>query len=220
MRVDLHNHTWFSKDGMMPPGKLLELARRRGIDAIAITDHNRLTKVKDPSIPVIPGEEIKTTKGEVIGLFLNEEIPGGLSPEETFELIEEQGGIAVIPHPFDRFRKRTALLLRISPEELPKHVLIEVINGRYVMDRFRREAEAFARKWNLPAVGGSDAHTPVEVGRAWTEVPEFSDLEELYKHLKKGRTRPAGGYSPPWVHLTVPVLKVLHRLGLLPHHPI
>ena len=213
MRVDLHNHTWYSKDGMMKPEKLIGLTRKRGLDAIAITDHNRLTIVRS-DFPVIPGEEIKTTMGEVIGLFLQEEIPKGLGPEETFDRIRDQGGIIVIPHPFDRFRKRTALLLHnVEP---PKDALIEVLNARYISWRFYEEALAYAREKNLPMVAGSDAHTPVEVAKAWTEVPEFSDLEELYDHLKKGRTTPRGGLSNPLVHLTVPEIKVLHLLRILP----
>ena len=214
VRVDLHNHTWYSKDGMMPPERFIDLARRRGLDAVAITDHNRLTVFRSKEMVVIPGEEVKTTKGEIIGLFLNEEIPRGLSPEEVFDRIREQGGIIVIPHPFDRFRRKTALLLH--DVELPKDVLIEVLNARYITPHFYREALEFSKE-RFPMVAGSDAHTPIEVGRAWTEVPEFSDEEELFKHLKKGRTRPAGRLSPPWVHATVPEIKILHYLGIIPH---
>ncbi len=213
VRVDLHNHTWYSKDGMMSPEKLINLARRRGLDAIAITDHNRLTIVES-TFPVIPGEEIKTTKGEVIGLFLQEEIPRGLEPEETFDRIREQDGLIVIPHPFDKFRKRTALLL--NGVEPPKDALIEVLNARYISPRFFERAKLYAEARNLPLVAGSDAHTPVEVAKAWTEVPEFSDLEELRDHLRKGRTRPEGEFSNPFVHLTVPEIKILHLLGILP----
>jgi predicted metal-dependent phosphoesterase TrpH len=200
---------------MMPPSKLLELAKKRGLDAIAITDHNRLTLARGGPLPVIAGEEVKTTKGEVIGLFLTEEILKGLSPEETFDRIREQGGLIVIPHPFDRFRARTALLLHnVKP---PKDSLIEVRNARYIIPRFEQEAFVYAKKHRFSIVAGSDAHTPVEVGRAWTEVPEFSDLEELYYHLKKGKTSIGGSYSSTTVHLTVPVIKILHFLGVIPH---
>ena len=215
MKADLHNHTWYSPDGMMSPERLLKLAKKRHIDAIAITDHDRLTVVRSRDVYVIPGEEIKTTKGEIIGLFLNEEIPPRLSPQETLDLIADQGGIASIPHPFDRFRKKTALLLNWN-EKLPKNVLIEVLNARYVSWSFYYRALMYARQRNLPMVAGSDAHTPPEVGRAWTEVPPFSDEEELRKYLLKGKTRPTGSLSPPWVHLTVPIIKVLHRLGVVP----
>ena len=216
MLVDLHSHTWYSRDGMMPPKRLLSLAKRKGLNAIAVTDHNKLTPVPSGEVLVVPGEEIKTTAGEVIGLFLTEEVPRGLSPGETFDRILEQGGLIVIPHPFDRFRARTALLLRYR--DLPKKdVLIEVKNGRYVLPRFEEEARRFAEERRYPMVGGSDAHTPLEVGRAFTEVPPFSDEEELYEHLRRGRTRPVGGYSSPFVHLTVPIIKALHVLGVIPH---
>ncbi len=216
MLVDLHSHTWYSRDGMMPPKRLLSLAKKNGLHAIAITDHNRLTPVSSEEILVIPGEEVKTTTGEIIGLFLTEDIPKGLPPAEVFDRILEQGGLIVIPHPFDCFRARTALLLRYR--DIPKkNTLIEVKNGRYVLPRFEEEARRFAEERGYPMVGGSDAHTPAEVGKAYTEVPPFSDEEELYRHLKRGKTRPVGGYSSPLVHFTVPVIKALHALGVIPH---
>ena len=215
VRVDLHNHTWYSKDGMMSPGKLFWLAKKRGLDAVAVTDHNRLTVVTNDEITVIPGEEIRTTRGEIIALFINEEIPPHLEPEETIDLIKEQGGLVVIPHPFDKFRKRTALLLNYR-KELPKNILIEVKNGRYVKKEFEERALAYARERGLPMVGGSDAHTPVEVGRCYTVVPPFSDSEELFNYLRRGKTRVEGSPSPPWVHLTVPPIKLLHAAGVIP----
>jgi len=216
VRVDLHVHTWYSPDGMMEPRRLLKKAVALGLSAVAITDHNRLTEVKGGEIPIIPGEEIKTSAGEIIGLFLNQEIPAGLDPYEAMDRVREQGGIVVIPHPFDKFRKRTALLLHIR--DVPRDVLIEVKNGRYVCRCFEKRAEEFARKRGLPTVGGSDAHTYPELGRVWTEVPEFSDSEELFKILRRGETRPAG--EPfPWMHATVPALKFLHFVGVLPQRP-
>ncbi len=214
MRVDLHTHTWYSPDGMLEPERLLDLAKRRGLHAVAVTDHNRLTHIRSGDPLVIPGEEVRTGKGELIGLFLTEEIPPGLSPEETADRIREQGGLVLIPHPFDLFRFRTAApLLGYKPR---KDDLLEVLNARYVCKSFEERAFEYAERWGLPKVGGSDAHTPVEVGRAWTEVPEFSDAEELYSHLRKGRTHPAGKLSPPWVHLTVIPLKLLHIIRALP----
>ncbi len=163
-----------------------------------------MTDVKDPFF--ITGEEVKTTRGEILALFIEEEIPKGLSPEETLDRIEEQGGIAVIPHPFDVFRGKTALGLRWK---IPENVLVEVKNARYVCKCFESLAREVAREKGLPMVGGSDAHTPWEVGRAYTIVPPFSDKEELYKHLKKGRAMPGGSYSLPFVHaFTLPLKSV------------
>lgn len=213
MRVDLHVHTWYSSDGMMEPRRLLKKAMMAGLDAVAITDHNRLTKIKGEEIIVIPGEEIRTTAGEIIGLFLSEEIPAGLEPFETMDRIREQGGIVVIPHPFDKFRARTALLLHIN--DVPRDVLLETKNGRYICMCFWERAERFARERGLPSVGGSDAHTFPELGHVWTEVPEFGDVEELYKILKKGKTQPVGRPFP-WMHSTVPVLKFLHLMRVIP----
>jgi len=211
--VDLHVHTWYSPDGMMEPRRLLKKAARLGLHAVAITDHNRLTKIRGEGVLVINGEEVETTAGEIIGLFLTEEVPPGLGPLEAMDRIREQGGLIIIPHPFDKFRWRTALLLHFR--ELPGDVLIETKNGRYVTPAFEQRAFKFAEERGLPTVGGSDAHTFPELGHVWTEVPEFGDEEELYKILKRGETLPAG--QPfPWMHITVPALKALHLFGLLP----
>ncbi len=213
MRVDLHTHTWYSPDGVMSPRTLTLLSKKKGIDVIAITDHNRLTRVKDLPIPVIWGEEVYTEKGEILALFIEEEIPPSLSPEETIDRIREQGGIYIIPHPFDRFRKKSALLLHdFIP---PKDAIIEVLNARYVETSFYEEALSYARG-KFPITASSDAHTPIEVGRAWTEVPPFDDLEELKRLLIKGKGIPKGSFSPRWVHVTVPFIRFLHSVGVLP----
>ena len=215
IKADLHNHTLYSKDSLLHIKVLLRLAKRRGIDVIAITDHNRLTEIEKTyeevfDIKVIRGEEVKTEKGEILALFINEEIPPGLSPEETLDIIEGQGGVAIIPHPFDTFRNKTALLLNWEPD---RKIIVEVMNGRYITPAFGEAAYSYAKKYNYPMVAGSDAHTPVEVGRAYTVLrADKYDEEDVYKAIKRGSTVPAGTLSPPWVHITVPWIKTVRRV--------
>ncbi|HIP74409.1 MAG TPA: PHP domain-containing protein [Euryarchaeota archaeon] len=215
VRVDLHTHTWYSPDGMMPPELLVKIAKKRGLRAVAITDHNRLTFWRDPDILVIPGEEILTSHGEIIGLGLMEEVPRGLSPEETVDRIEEQGGVAVIPHPFDCFRKRTALLLNYNLQSVGRCV-VEVLNARYVSWKAYEKALAFAVAKNLPRVGSSDAHTPWEVGNAYTLIQYCDDLDGVLKQIKRGEGVPKGRLSSPIVHIFSPLCCVAHALRIKP----
>ncbi len=104
-KIDLHAHTWHSRDCPVSPERLVQAAKRHGLDGIAITNHGRFAghaaaqAAGGPDFHVIPGEEVYSTAGEIIGLFLHDEIPDGLSPEETCAAIHAQGGVVVVPHP-------------------------------------------------------------------------------------------------------------------------
>jgi predicted metal-dependent phosphoesterase TrpH len=179
MRLDLHNHTWYSPDGDLLPRALLETAARRGIDCLGVTDHETLRgglecaalAEADVSLPrVIPGQEITTAVGEVIGFFLAELVPPGLSLDETVARIHAQGGVAYLPHPFDRYRRST-----IRPE-WREHAaalcdVVEVGNGRTMRPSFDRDALALAARLGRSLGAGSDAHFAAEVGRVFLEVP-------------------------------------------------
>ena len=199
MRVDIHVHTWYSGDGLTPPELLLRVAKRRGLDALFITDHNRLTRIRSKDFPVFPGEEVMTTKGELLALGIQEEIPPYLPPGETVDRIHEQGGLAIVPHPFDAFRRRTALLLRTDPPPLDG---VEVLNARYVSSVFLARAYTFAREAHLPMLGGSDAHGPWEVGNAYTILPDgLEELDDVLRAIRRGDSRPGGHLSSPLVHI-------------------
>lgn len=200
---------------MMSPETLLKVAKKRKLGAIAITDHNRLTVLNDDDIIVIPGEEIMTTHGEIIGLGLSEEIPAGLSPEETVDKIREQGGIVVIPHPFDTFRKKTALLLNYELKTRKKYA-VEVLNARYLSWKPYEKAVAYAISRNAPMIGASDAHTPWEVGNAYTFMHFCDDMDCVLKRVMKGEVVPKGRLSNPVVHGFSPVSRALHALRLMP----
>jgi len=143
VKVDLHCHTIASKDSAATKEAIIAACRRKGIDILAITDHNRLTVWQDDQVRFIPGEEILTTAGEIIGLFLREEVPPGLSPLETVRRIKAQGGLVYLPHPFDRFRRRSALQ-RAALAEIASYVdIIEGLNARTICN----EDDKRARRW-------------------------------------------------------------------------
>ena len=202
IRIDLHVHTACSRDSLTPPGDAITWARRRGLDAIAITDHNVITAglaLRDSeSVQVIVGEEIRTTRGEIIGLFLDQAIAPGLTPEETIHRIRAQGGLVYIPHPLDRVRASRldygALLSVIDEVDI-----IEVLNARVTLAVDNRQAQELADAYHLLPGAGSDAHQGFEIGRTWVEMPPFADAPSFLAALASGRVR--GVISSPLVHV-------------------
>jgi predicted metal-dependent phosphoesterase TrpH/glycosyltransferase involved in cell wall biosynthesis len=188
--VDLHMHTTWSHDCSMEVDDLLDHAEAEGLGAIAITDHNvfggaleAVEKARGRSLMVIPGEEVKTDgEGEVIGLFLKEEIPRGMSFAETVAAIRGQGGLVYVPHPFDR--------LHAIPDAatLQRHLaeidLFEVYNARLLFEGYNVEALRFARKYNLRAGAGSDAHVLQGVGTGALRMRRFQGPEEFLLSLR------------------------------------
>ncbi len=208
MRIDCHTHTKYSFDAFCRPKEWIKTAKKAGLDAIAVTDHNttkawpelkQLSKQLD--LPVIFGEEIKTTNGDVIGLFLNKEIKKG-SPLEVIDKIREQDGIVIIPHPFDKYRgfKGNAGLIA------KKIDAIEVFNSRVIKNSENRQALDFAKKYKLGLTGGSDAHACFEIGRAYT-ISKGNTIEDFRKALKKRKTKVSGRLSSPLVHLISTIAK-------------
>jgi predicted metal-dependent phosphoesterase TrpH/glycosyltransferase involved in cell wall biosynthesis len=187
---DLHMHTSWSHDCLVDPAELLDQAERRGLGAIAVTDHNAFGGAleavelgRDRKLTVIPGEEIKTAgQGEVIGLFLEEEIPRGLPFEDTITAIREQGGLVYLPHPFDR--------MHAIPDAatLHRHLadidVFEVYNARLLFEQYNDEAERFARKYNLTMGAGSDAHVLQGLGTGGVRMRAFHDPEEFLVSLR------------------------------------
>jgi len=188
--ADLHMHTSWSHDCSMDAEELLAHAESEGLGAIAITDHNvfggaleAVERAHRHNLIVIPGEEIKTAEdGEVIGLFLQEEIPRGLSFAETIAAIRGQGGLVYVPHPFDRLHSIP------RPQTLHKHLaeidVFEVYNARLLFDAYNDEALRFARKYNLTAAAGSDAHVLQGVGTGAVRLRRFDGPEEFLLSLR------------------------------------
>jgi predicted metal-dependent phosphoesterase TrpH len=203
LSVEFHCHTVFSKDSLTSPRKLVETCRRKGIDRVIVTDHNtiegaRAAQSLDPEL-VIVGEEIMTTRGEILAAFVAEEVPPFLSPLETIRRLKDQGAFISVSHPFDKLRKggwKEEDLLEI----LPDVDAIEVFNSRCMEPDFNRLAREFAEKHNIPGTVGSDAHAAFELGQSLLLLDQFEGPDEMRKVIRKGL--PKVKWSPPWVHLT------------------
>jgi len=201
--VEFHSHTNASKDSLTSPKDLVAAARQKGIRRLIITDHNtiagaRLAQVLDPEL-VIVGEEIMTDRGEILAAFVTEEIPAGLTPQETIRRLKDQGAFISVSHPFDRFRSggwEEADLLEI----LPLVDAIEVFNSRCMLPGFNRRARRFAERHNIPGTVGSDAHAAFEVGRSLMRLEPFEGPDGMRKVIRSGE--PLMKWSPPWFHFT------------------
>jgi predicted metal-dependent phosphoesterase TrpH/glycosyltransferase involved in cell wall biosynthesis len=186
--ADLHMHTSHSYDCATDPEALVDHCIAQGLGAIAITDHNEVSGAQAAAalgkpITVIVGEEVKTTQGEVIGLFLKERIEPGLDMGDTIAAIQEQGGLVYMPHPFDRLHTipDAPTLLR----NLDQIDILEVYNSRLLFDSFNDDALRFATKYNLIQAAGSDAHVLPGIGTAINRIPAFDGPEELLLAMRQ-----------------------------------
>jgi predicted metal-dependent phosphoesterase TrpH len=191
--ADLHMHTSWSHDCAVDPADLIMYAEGNGLGAIAVTDHNAfggaletVELARDHDLIVIPGEEVKTDgQGEVIGLFLQEEIPRGMSFADTVAAIKAQGGLVYLPHPFDRMHSIP------DPATLQRHLadidVFEVYNARLLFEAYNEEALRFARKYNLTMGAGSDAHVLQGVGTGALRMRAFDGPEEFLLSLRSAQ---------------------------------
>ncbi len=191
MKIEMHVHTRFSKDSFQSLYFLLIMCKIKKVDCIAITDHNEIIgaiKAKrifeKYNIKVIIGEEIFTSDGEIIGLFLNKKIEKNLSAEETIDKIRQQNGIVYIPHPYDTKRKNTVLKYEKIISNSNDIDLIECFNGRNVEDVYEIKQTEIAEKINKTKVIGSDAHTWIEIGRNTMKINEFTSKREFIENIK------------------------------------
>ncbi len=211
--LEFHCHTYASKDSLTSPEALVAACRRKGIDRVVVTDHNsiagaRAAKALDPE-RVIVGEEIMTTRGEILAAFVAEEIPAGLTPQETIRRLREQGAFISVSHPFDEWRQggwRLDHLLEI----LPLVDAIEGFNSRCMLPRFNARAMEFARERGIPITVGSDAHAAFELGRAALTLPPFEGPDGLRAVIRRGI--PKTRWSPPWFHLVSRYASVLKEM--------
>jgi predicted metal-dependent phosphoesterase TrpH/glycosyltransferase involved in cell wall biosynthesis len=188
IHVDLHMHTNHSHDCATPVDKLLETAKERGLGAIAVTDHNEVSgaleaRERANGIKVIVGEEVKTAdQGEVIGLFIEEKIPRGLTLQETIAAIRDQGGLVYVPHPFDRMHSVPDYEHLLGVVE--QIDAIEVFNPRVAFSAFNEEAARFAAKYRIVAGAGSDSHVPQGLGSVKIAMRDFDGPEEFLESLR------------------------------------
>ena len=199
--VDFHCHTSASKDSNTSIEQLFQYGRRRGLNRIVITDHNTISGAKkafslDPGFFII-GEEIMTTKGEILAVYLQEEIPAGLTPQETLKIIKNQNAFASVSHPFDI--RSGAWKVHDLLDILPLVDAIEIYNSRCFKRDANQIAERFSRLHQIAGTAGSDAHAAFELGNAYMELPEFNNSRELKKIINKGAV--IGRQAPLWVHI-------------------
>jgi predicted metal-dependent phosphoesterase TrpH len=180
-------HTNHSHDCATDPAALLDHCIAQGLGAVAITDHNEVSGALEAAalarpITVIVGEEVKTSQGEVIGLFLTERIDRGMTMDDTITAIQDQGGLVYMPHPFDRLHSIP------SSATLQRHLaeidVFEVYNARLLFEAYNDEAVRFARKYNLTAAAGSDAHVLQGVGTGAVRMRRFDGPEEFLLSLR------------------------------------
>jgi len=210
IKLDLHIHTIYSGDSFITPEIALKYAKIKKLDGFAITDHDTLKaynilrkKNHNNELIIIPGMEIKTHIGEVIGLFINEEIN---VRDNNFvsivEKIKENNGLVVIPHPFDFLRDNRLKINLLSDNMIKKYIDgIEIINSRIIFKRCVNKARKFNRKYQLFETGGSDAHSNEEIGNGYTFIKDVDySLESIRKSLLANKSKSMGVLSSPFVH--------------------
>ena len=190
LRIDMHVHSSFSRDSVIPVKTIFRFWKLSGIIPL-VCDHDtlegsnrvmRAIHAENPDIPKILAEEITSSDGEIIGLFLSEEIPPGLSAAETLDVIHGQGALSLVPHPFSTYRSKV-LRAAIRNALVNEIDLVEGHNARNASDEEDRLAVVFAAEMGIPFTAGSDAHTTLELGRVFMEVPPFDGPRQLLKGI-------------------------------------
>ncbi len=203
LSVELHTHSSASHDGRDPVDVLIEQADAVGLDAVAVTDHDRIDaslqaveQAQERGLIGIPGIEITTAAGHLIGLGVRHAIQPHLSFAETVDQIHEQGGIAIVPHPFQESRHGVAK--HLTGDEIAIADAIEVYNSRLLVGLGNHQARQFAQRRGLPMVAGSDAHVSEMVGQARTLIDtQNPSLEGIIEAIKTGQTD-IEGQRTPW----------------------
>ncbi|UCD02616.1 MAG: PHP domain-containing protein [Candidatus Aenigmatarchaeota archaeon] len=216
MKFELHAHTFYSSDAIVSPEDFVKTAKIKGMNGIAVTDHNTtkgwkrvLAAGKRERIHVIKGEEVRVFHdgrkiGEILALFINEDIkPGEFL--EVKDKVKDQGGLLIVAHPFDFLRNH----FRMTEEYKDHFDGVETMNARVLFDYFNRKAEEFARKNHLGMIGGSDSHCRYEMCNGYTEA-DIARAEELQKAIKNRKTKAYGKKTNPLIH----TLSALTKIGL------
>ena len=215
--ADLHCHTSASFDSLANPAQVVRAAAARGLTHLAITDHDRVEgalRARDAApdeLTVIVGQEVRTSTGDLIALFVERPIAPGMAPFEAAQAIHEQGGLVGLAHPFDRFRAGAGRkgwedeLERVVPEL----DYVEIWNGRLMVGDGNRRAAEFAKLHDLPGVASSDAHTVMEVGVAYTILDGPIDNAEQLRAALAAGPRLVTGHGSRLIRLTMPFIKVV-----------
>lgn len=205
-KADFHIHSQYSMDCKTSLDQIIRACQNKKINCIALSDHGSIEgalKIKNMApFFVIVAEEILTDKGEIMGIFLQEKVPSGLSMRESIRRIKEQGGLLCAQHPFDKIRSDA--LKKETMEEIADQIdVVEIFNSRTLLSRSSQLAREFARDHHLPCTAGSDAHSAGEIGNAFVEMPEFEDKAGFLQALTQGkvhghRANPVSRFSALW----------------------
>jgi len=212
LKIDIHVHTTYSHDALITPKDLIFYAKKRGLDGVAITDHDRidgaLKIAKETDFLIVPGIEISSLNGHIIGLNVDELVPPKLGVDETLDRIHEAGGIAVACHPITFFKE--SLKERISS----RFDAIEVINSVAFPFKYSvRRSEEIASRLGLVRVAGSDAHYGPEIGYAYTFVNAESEVDEVVNAIRKGLCSPRGKAIPLTMRVKKELLLLKRKFG-------
>ncbi len=189
LKADFHIHTSSSMDCNTPPENVVTRCLETGINCIAVSDHDAVEgalKVQALApFTVIVAEEVLTPFGEIMGMFLKERVPSGISIEEAISRIKAQGGLVSIPHPFDTMRGLKVDMKKM--EELARQIdIMEIFNARSLLMPDSNKARDFAHKFSIPGTAGSDAHMASEIGSTFVEMPEFTGRDDFLQSLRQG----------------------------------
>jgi predicted metal-dependent phosphoesterase TrpH len=208
LKIDLHVHTAVSRDAFIVPKQLPTIVKERGLDGVAVTNHDVFTRVTSSEVIILPGIEVSTQQGHIIGLGISGPIERGRTADETISTIRDVGGVAIVPHPFDPVSPCVnPLKLRSRPDA------IEVINADALFFGLNMKyAKQMANRLGLPMVAGSDSHIPETVGDAYTLIEADSKtLGDILNAIRAGSVQPVGGPT----HLSKKLLKMSRTLRRL-----
>lgn len=199
MIIDPHIHSTYSGDSTASVQDIVKYSRKIGLDAIAIADHNSLKGSQEAikefgnmeDLVIIPAMEVSSGKGHIVAMGISEEIPKGLSPEETVELIRVQGGIAIAAHPFVSYRE--GLFTNVNFVDVDA---METLNSRYIFGYSNWRARNLAKEKNIPQIGASDAHFLGAIGRCVTELEADFTVDDIIQGILSGKTNVFGDRTP------------------------
>jgi len=215
LKADFHIHSHFSMDSSMALESIINRCNELGINCIAICDHGTaeggLEMQKIAPFKVIVAEEILTHDGEIMGMFLKETIPSGISSRDAIAEIKAQNGLVCVPHPVDTVRQSA---LGKKTRELAAEIdVIEVFNARCLFQASIDKALKFAEKHGIAQGAGSDAHTLAEIGNAYIEMPDFDSKDDFLQALSRGKI--CGRRSNPMVHFNSVWARLQNKLHLV-----
>ncbi len=218
IRADLHVHTTYSNDSLITPKDLVYYAKKRGLNACAVTDHNYLDGAhkiaKETDFLIIPGMEVSSADGHIVALNVKELIPKGFSAVETVEKIHKAGGVAIACHPYVYFKGC------LRGNVCSSFDAIEVINARaFPFKNSVKKAEEAAQRLKLSRVAGTDAHYGPQIGYGYTEIEaEEPTVEAIAKAIVDGHCTPHGEAVPVFLNVQQQILRIKRMVTKFSHH--